>query len=357
MAGVFKIDGSLGEGGGQILRTAVGVAAVMGNAIHVEKIRAGRKKPGLMRQHLTAVNAAAQICGARVEGNSAGSMELSFSPGEVKSGDYHFSIGTAGSATLVLQTVLPMLLTAKGPSRLILEGGTHNLAAPPFEFLASAFLPLVNRMGPTVQVALERYGFFPAGGGRIVVNIQPVEQLSGFDLCERGPLLNAKARVLISNLPMNIAEREARRLKARLPELKDQVRIEPVPSAGPGNIVIVECQFQNVTEVATAFGRLGTSAETVANEASGSIRDYLKSDCPVGENLSDQILLPLALSAAGTGNASSQRGGSFRTRHVSGHLKTHIAVLQQLLPVRIHEEQESDGLKITVRPAACDAAL
>jgi len=209
MDGVLKIDGSLGEGGGQILRTAVGVAAVTGNAVQIDRIRAGRSKPGLMRQHLTAVNAAAQICSANISGNSAGSTQLLFSPGKVQAGDYHFSIGTAGSATLVLQTVLPMLLTANGPSRVVLEGGTHNLAAPPFEFLSSAFLPLVNAMGPTVQVILERYGFFPAGGGRLVVNIKPAEGLTGFDLCERGSLLSAKARVLISNLPMNIAEREA----------------------------------------------------------------------------------------------------------------------------------------------------
>ncbi len=348
---MLTIDGSLGEGGGQILRTAVGVAGVTGQAVRIEKIRAGRQKPGLMRQHLTAVNAAAEICSAKVSGNSAGSTELSFCPGTVRAGEYRFSIGTAGSATLVLQTVLPMLLTANGPSRLILEGGSHNLAAPPFEFLASAFLPLVNRMGPTVEAMLERYGFFPAGGGRLVVNIQPASHLQGFDLCDRGPMINASAQVLISNLPMNIAEREARRLKARLPELKDRVRIEPVPSAGPGNIVIVQYQFQNVTEIATAFGRLGTSAETVANEASGSIKSYLKSDCPVGENLSDQILLPLALSAAAYGSPAGRRGGTFRTREISPHLRTHIAILQQLLPIRIVEEQDAEGLKITVVPA------
>lgn len=348
---MLTIDGSMGEGGGQILRTAVGLAGVTGQAVRIEKIRAGRQKPGLMRQHLTAVSAAAEICGAKVTGHSAGSTELTFSPGTVRAGDYRFSIGTAGSATLVLQTVLPMLLTANGPSRLVLEGGTHNLAAPPFEFLASAFLPLVNKMGPTVQASLERYGFFPAGGGRIVVNIQPADHLLGFDLCDRGSLLNATAQVLISNLPMNIAERESRRLKARLTELESRIRIDPVPSAGPGNIIIVQYQFQNVTEVATAFGRLGTSAETVANEASGCIKDYLKSDCPVGEHLSDQILLPLALSAAGEESSGGQRGGTFRTRHMSPHLRTHIAILQQLLPVRITEMQESDGLKITVAPA------
>lgn len=342
----LTIDGSIGEGGGQVLRTAIAVSAVTGQAVRVENIRAGRKKPGLMRQHLTAVNAAAKICGAEISGNSAGSMELSFIPGPVRTGEYQFSIGTAGSATLVLQTVLPLLLNAAGPSRLVLEGGTHNLAAPPFEFLASSFLPLITRMGPKVEATLERYGFFPAGGGRIVVNIQPTESLRGIDLIERGNLLQMSARVLISNLPMNIAEREVRRLRSRLPALHDSIRIEPVPSAGPGNIVLVESQFENVTETTVAFGRLGTSAETVANEAISSVSRYLDSDYPVGEHLSDQILLPLAISAASRAPGNVQKGGVFRTRTMTGHLQTHIEILQKLLPVKIETHTLEQGYEI-----------
>src|SRR6202140_4872670 len=159
---MILIDGSIGEGGGQILRTALGLSMVTGQPFRIENIRAGRDKPGLLRQHLTAVNAAAEICGANVEGAAISSRELSFSPGNVKSGEYTFSIGSAGSTTLVLQTVLPALLAADGPSSLTLEGGTHNPHAPPIDFLEKAFVPLVNRMGPTVHVALERAGFYPA---------------------------------------------------------------------------------------------------------------------------------------------------------------------------------------------------
>lgn len=176
------IDGSIGEGGGQILRTALALSMVTGQPFRIENIRAGREKPGLLRQHLTAVNAAATICTATVDGAAIGSRELTFTPEKAKPGEYTFSIGSAGSTTLVLQTVLPALLTADGPSSLTLEGGTHNPHAPPIDFLERTFLPLINRMGPTVTVTLERAGFYPAGGGRVVVKIQPAAKLSSVHL-------------------------------------------------------------------------------------------------------------------------------------------------------------------------------
>ncbi len=169
----IQIDGSIGEGGGQILRSALALSMVTGKPFRIEKIRAGREKPGLLRQHLTAVNAAAAICSAQIEGAAISSRELSFSPGEIKAGEYTFAVGSAGSTTLVLQTVLPALLCASGPSSLTLEGGTHNPHAPPLDFLERAFVPLITRMGPSVQVAMERAGFFPVGGGRFFVNVEP----------------------------------------------------------------------------------------------------------------------------------------------------------------------------------------
>src|SRR5512138_2046230 len=163
---MITIDGSQGEGGGQILRSALALSLVTGKPFRIENIRARRQKPGLMRQHLTAVNAAVEIGAAHVSGNTVGSSELTFAPTALRSGEYHFVVGTAGSCTLVLQTVLPALIIAEGSSEIRLEGGTHNPAAPPFDFLAGAFLPLLNRMGPDVRAALERPGFYPAGGGR-----------------------------------------------------------------------------------------------------------------------------------------------------------------------------------------------
>lgn len=346
---LITIDGSHGEGGGQILRSAVGLAVVVGKAVRIEKIRAGRSKPGLLRQHLTAIKAAAEICNGTLTGAELGSTELTFEPQQVVPGRRQFSIGTAGSATLVLQTILPALLTASGPSEIVLEGGTHNQWAPPFDFLQRAYLPIVNRMGPQVEATLERHGFYPAGGGRMVVTITPSASLKGFDLLERGKTITRTAQILISNLPLSIAEREADKIVRKLSFLKKDVSIEAVASTGPGNIVFAEIECEHVTEIATGFGRVGASAEHVAEEVVQEVRRYLKSTAPVGEYLADQILLPLGLSAAQPESSVAPRGGSFRTVNLSRHATTHIEILQMLLPICI-ETREDDGTIVTLRP-------
>ena len=181
----LTIDGSLGEGGGQVLRSALALSILTGRPFRIEKIRAGRKKPGLLRQHLTAVQAAARISGADVQGATMRSTELVFEPGEIQPGEHHFSIGTAGSTTLVAQTVLVPLLRAKEPSRVVIEGGTYNSSAPPFDHFARSFAPILERMGAQLDVRLVRPGFHPAGGGRIEVDIEP-SKLAPSELEERG---------------------------------------------------------------------------------------------------------------------------------------------------------------------------
>ncbi|MHC4608462.1 MAG: RNA 3'-terminal phosphate cyclase, partial [Planctomycetota bacterium] len=213
---MLTIDGSIGEGGGQILRTSLGLSLVTGKPFRLEKIRAARPKPGLRAQHHTAVEAAAKIGRAEVTGAKIKSQEITFVPGEVEPGEYTFHVGTAGSATLVLQTVLPALILAKGPSTLTLDGGTHNPFAPPYDFLEKAFLPLVNRMGPTVRTKLNRPGFFPAGGGRFHVSVEPAAKLARLDLPDRGDVRRRSARVLLSRLPEHIASREIKVLRKRL---------------------------------------------------------------------------------------------------------------------------------------------
>lgn len=346
----ITIDGSQGEGGGQILRTSVGLSAVYGKSIRIERIRAGREKPGLMRQHLTAMKAAAEICDAEMIGAELGSQTLQFVPGKVRPGKYEFRVGTAGSATLVLQTILPALIQADAFSEVIIEGGTHNQWAPTFDYLQRVFLPLLNRMGPAVEARLERYGFFPAGGGRIHVTIQPASILMGFKLLERGAVVSKSARILISNLPLNIAEREAERLARRLNLQPDEIQIDPVTAHGPGNLVFAEFAYEHVTELATGFGRIGASAEHVAEETVAQIRDYLKSPAPVGEYLADQILLPLAMSAAQPHTVRTKRGGSFRTHKLSRHATTHIDILRMLLPVQIEVTELDADRVVTVSP-------
>lgn len=326
---MILIDGSQGEGGGQVLRTALALSILTGKPFRIDRIRARRSNPGLRRQHLAAVKAAAEISAADVRGAALESSRLDFAPGPVKPGTYHFAVGTAGSATLVLQTVLPPLLAAKSPSELTLEGGTHNPMAPPFEFLALAFLPLLERMGARVDAKLERHGFFPAGGGRVTVRIDPPERLQPLALLERGALKRRRARALVAKLPEGIAARELSVVMRRLGWSKDELRAETVAdSAGPGNAVLLELEYEHLTEVFAAFGERGRKAEDVAHAAAEEAESYLKTEAPIGAHLADQLLIPLALAGQ----------GEFRTAEPSGHARTNIETIARFLDVPIRAE-------------------
>ncbi len=233
-----------------------------GKAFRIEKVRAGRERPGLLRQHLTAVLAAAEVGGAEVQGATLGSTELTFSPGPIRAGEYRFSVGTAGSGTLVFQTILPALMLAAEPSRIVIEGGTHNNAAPPFDFLARTFVPLLERMGPKVQLQFERYGFYPAGGGRFCAEIQPAKALKGLHIGERGEIILRRSIGVVANLPRHIAQREVETVGKMLHWGPESFSVEESRnSAGPGNIVMIEIGSADVTEIFSAFGQVGLSAE------------------------------------------------------------------------------------------------
>ena len=330
---MLLLDGSAGEGGGQILRTALGLSLVTGTPFTIERIRAGREKPGLLRQHLTAVQAAAAIGKADVSGAALGSRVLTFRPGAVEPGFYSFSVGTAGSATLVLQTVLPALLTAGGPSTLSLEGGTHNAWAPPFDFLEKAFLPLLARMGAKVAVKLERRGFYPAGGGRFKAVIEPASRLERLELPERGKVRALRGAAIVASLPAGIAQRELKVLERSLSMDRTRLKvIEDRESTGPGNVVFVEVESESVTEVFTGFGEKRVSAEAVAGTLAKEVREYLEADVPVGEYLADQLLIPLALAG----------GGSFLTPPLSSHSTTNIAVIEMFLSRKFQVERPTE---------------
>jgi RNA 3'-terminal phosphate cyclase (ATP) len=332
---MIRIDGSFGEGGGQILRTALALSLVTGKPFRIEKIRAGRKNPGLLRQHLTAVDAATQVSRAEVTGAAIGSRELTFAPGSVVAGNYAFAVGTAGSTTLVLQTVLPALLIASGKSKLILEGGTHNPFAPPFDFLEKAFLPLVNRMGPRVKAELERPGFYPAGGGKMSVTIEPARELERLDLATRGEVRARRARAVVANLPLSIAERELKVVAQKMSWPRDWMKAESVEgSRGPGNVVTIGIECENVTEVFTGFGERGVRAEAVAEKAAQQARRYLSSEAAVGEYLADQLLIPMSMAG----------GGTFTTLPLSRHATTNIEVIGKFLDVAIETSRIDDRL-------------
>lgn len=325
MRDVFIIDGSQGEGGGQILRTALALSLVTGQPCRIERIRAGRQKPGLLRQHLTAVQAAVQVSGGRAEGAELGSSTVTFAPGRVPGGDHHFAVGTAGSATLVLQAVLPALMLAPQASRVTLEGGTHNPLAPPFDFLQRSLLPLLARMGVGATATLDRHGFYPAGGGRFTVEIEPATRLRPLALRTRGPVTKS-ARALVSGLPEGIGTRELKTVHEKLGVPWASMRAETLTtSPGPGNVLLIDLASEDVTEVVTGFGEKNVPAGVVADRACTEARAYLAAGVPVGRHLADQLLLPLALAA----------GGEFRTLPPTRHTTTNVDVIRRFLEVPI----------------------
>lgn len=344
MTNAIVIDGSQGEGGGQILRSSLALALVTGQSVQIEGIRAGRDKPGLMRQHLTAVRAAVEIGQASIDGDQIGSQSIRFEPRAIKSGDYKFSVGTAGSATLVLQTVLPALMIADGPSELTLEGGTHNPWSPPFDFLEHVYFPLLRKLGVNVATGLEHYGFYPAGGGRFSVEIQPTQELKGLQLEQRGEIVLRSATALVSNLSRRIAQREIDAVAEKLNWAPNCFHVQEVSnSTGPGNIVMIELHSENVREVFTGFGQPGVKAERVANDAAKQVRDYLAAEVPVGPYLADQLLLPLGIAAWKDGQSSS-----FRTLPLTRHSTTHINILKELLGIPISVEKEENSCTVLI---------
>lgn len=331
---MIDIDGAQGEGGGQIVRNACALSLVTGIPFRLHSIRAGRDKPGLMRQHLTAVEAACAIGKAECDGLTLGAREIIFRPGRVTPGDYRFAIGTAGSTGLVLQTILMPLVLAGGPSRLVLEGGTHNMQAPPFEFVDRVFLSLVNRMGPTVEARLVRHGFYPRGGGRLEVTITPA-RLTPIECIDRGRLLRTAVTAVRAAVPEDVTDRE---LKAARGVLEDwpltSFQTAEVPEdQGPGNIVLLEAEFENVTEIFSGFGSLGVSAERVAVGAARRMAGYLRSSAFAGPYLVDQLLLPFALAGA----------GCLTTVKPSNHARTAAALIEPFTGRQCRFEHRATG--------------
>ncbi|MBI1190588.1 MAG: RNA 3'-terminal phosphate cyclase [Tepidisphaera sp.] len=316
---MIYIDGSQGEGGGQILRSALSLSMLTGTPFRIEKIRAGRAKPGLMRQHLACVIAAREICGGGVEGAEVGSQALTFFPGQVRPGSYCFPIGSAGGTTLVMQAILPALLAAAGPSTVVVEGGTHNDMAPPFEFFERCLTPLINRAGANVTARLERHGFYPAGGGRIVVEVSPAAEPREVVLLERGEAAARRVKAIVSKLPRHVGEREVSRVCEKLGMPREAGRVDDATGAlGHGNALIIELVFGEVTEVVSSLGEVRKSAEAVADEAIAQAKMYLAHGAPVGEHLADQLMLPLAAMA----------GGRYATTALTPHSTTNMEVIR-----------------------------
>lgn len=314
----IEIDGSVGEGGGQILRSALSLSVITGRSIRISNIRANREKPGLMRQHLTCVKAAQQISAADVVGAELGSRTLEFRPQTLVGGSHHFAIGTAGSTSLVLQTILPALLKADAPSRITVEGGTHNMLAPSTCFLQRVFLPQLRRMGADISLDVIREGLFPAGGGSVVLQVRPTP-LQALDLLERGPRQGIQAEALLAAVPEHVGLREITTVADHYKLRREHIRHRVLGSrTGPGNVLSVWADFQHVSELVTVYGERRLSAERVAEKACAELDAYLDSPAVVGEYLADQLLLPMWLAGA----------GHFRCATPSLHTSTNLQTLR-----------------------------
>jgi len=325
------IDGSKGEGGGQILRTSLALACITGKSLRIENIRAARRNPGLAKQHLACVQASREISGGQCHGATLSSKVLDFEPGTIRGGNFHFDIGSAGSASLVVQTVLPALFLADKPSSITVTGGTHNPLAPPVDFLSETFLPGIATAGFEANCELLKHGFFPAGGGKIMFEIQPwQESASGgrrtIDLCEPDEQIQIRARIYTAKLPAHIAQRQEKLLLQSKLNIQNIEHTEVTDSDGPGNCAMIRLSGSSPkvgTTVFTAFGMRGKPSEKVISEVVSLAEDFLASGAAVDRFLADQLLVYMAMS----------KGGCYTTNEPSSHLLTNMEIIKKFLPV------------------------
>jgi RNA 3'-terminal phosphate cyclase (ATP) len=341
---MLVIDGSYGEGGGAVLRNSLALSAVLGEPVRIEGIRAQRPNPGLQAQHLTSVRALAEVCRAKVEGAELGSQALTFRPhSPLQSGQYSWDVGaarrggSAGATSLVFQALLLPLLLADGDSGLSLQGGTHVAWSPPFHYLERVYLPTLSKLGANARVQIERWGWYPVGGGVITAQItglgRRLSATRGLELMERGRLESLSGISGISNLPGHIAERQRSQAESMLSAegFEPQIEIVDAPSRGQGTVLFLVAEFENVRAGFTSLGRRGKSAEKVAVEACHEFLHYYRSGAALDQHLADQLILPLAL-AKGT--------SSFSTCRITQHLLTNVWIVDRLLAREVAVEGE-----------------
>jgi RNA 3'-terminal phosphate cyclase (ATP) len=321
---MVEMDGSFGEGGGQILRTSLALSCLFEQPFRISNIRKGRKRPGLMPQHLTCVRAAAEISGAEISGYSVGSPELTFKPRKIRSGDYSFDIGTAGSTSLVLQTLLPPLLLVPETSTLTISGGTHVPFSPTFNYISEVFLPTLGRLGIDVKAHIDSYGFYPRGGGKVRFVISPCRGIESVNLARRGQLTGIEGVSAVGNLPISIAIRQKEALISHLQEFETDIKTSTVNTPGRGTFIFLKARYGDSLAGFSALGERGKRAEQVGEEAVREFFDYHSSGMTLDHHMADQIVLYLAL-ADGESN--------FSTARITEHLKTNLHVIKSFMNI------------------------
>jgi RNA 3'-terminal phosphate cyclase (ATP) len=340
---MIAIDGSFGEGGGQVLRTALSLSCLLRKPFRIFNIRKGRKKPGLMPQHLMCIHSLKLMSAARVEGDSEGSQELSFEPSEVKPGEYFFDIGTAGSTSLLLQAILPPLISAKSRSHLSLKGGTHVPWSPPFHYISEVFLLMLDKLGIRVKAEIEAYGFYPKGGGKVNVEIRPSKEVKGISFLERGKIKRIEGLSGVGNLPISIAERQRdAALKMLAPHGIDAaIETISVQTPGQGTFIFLKAEMDHCIAGFSSLGERGKKAELVGEEAAKGFLDYYVKDSCLDHHLADQFVLYLAL---------AKEESSFTTTEISSHLLTNLWVMEKFLGIHYTVEGEKGRPgKVTIK--------
>lgn len=326
----LTIDGSQGEGGGQILRIGMALSLLTGYGLHLVNIRARRERPGLQASHLAAIQAAEMIGQAKVVGAELGSSQVSFEPGPITHGHYELTVGESGSAPLVLQTILWPLLLVPGYSHIELIGGTHVPGSPSFDYLDKVFFPHVDTLGGQVQAALVRPGFQDGGGGRFQVGVRGGNPLQRLELLRRGEITRRLARGVVSQLPINIARRELVVVQRHLDWPWTELQKVEVEADGLANVLTLELQHAGGVSMVTGYGSKGLPSEELAEQLVSELQELIEADVPVDRHLADQLLLPMALAG----------GGAFRTTEPTLHTTTTAWLIQRFLAVEIAIRRE-----------------
>jgi len=335
---MIELDGGQGEAGGQVLRSALALSICTQQSFRFTNVRMHRDMPGLLRRHVAAIDAAADVANADVTGAQLGSRELTFRPRRSHSGNYTFDVGANGSCSLVLQTVLPVLLFADGPSSVQINGGTHHKNAPSFDCLQRAFIPLLERMGAHVKLSLSGYGFPPHGSGGLHVDIVP-SPLDAIAIHQRGARVSQFAEAYLAGFPPELGQRELATIGRQLRWSSDQLHVRTLPSSsGRGNSIAVTLAYQHVTEVFTGFAEPGVRAEQVAQQVALEVETYLNGNAPIGPYLADQLLLPMALCGR----------GSFTTTLPTAHFRSNASVIESFTGRRVRIEANGDVFQVTI---------
>ncbi len=334
---MIEIDGSTGESGGQILRTALSLAAITGKSFSIKNIRLKRPKPGLQAQHLTCVKAMSEICSAEVKGAELSSTSLTFKPSEINGGNYNFDIGTAGSITLLAQCVLPALLLADKPSSILFTGGTHVPFSPLADYFSEIFLPTIKNIGANAEFSVNRIGLYPKGGGKATLSIAHSE-FSPLSLTKRGELKKLTLNSTVFSLPLAVAQRQVKEVRKKLSafELKLVENIKEVQSVGQGTYTFIRADYDSTVAGFSSLGKIGKSSEEVGREAAEAFLEFEKSGACVDLHLADQLLIYAALAA---GKSKSD----FTTSQISQHFETNAWVIRQFLDVEIKWEKKGEN--------------